>query len=127
MKERMKSNSKKKLEPEIVPKSALGEGVALLLKITHDVAPVFSTWLDVLKETDEDVFVDVGIPLHDLTFGHGDDNRERIEKGPFEDVEEEEEEEEEEERSLLSVVEKLRRREDEATEDDLPREDICTH
>ena len=93
-----------------------------MLKITHDVAPVFSTWLDVLKETDQDVFVDVGIPLHDLTLGHGDDDKERIEKGTFEDVDEEEEE-----RSLLSVVEKLRRREDEATEDDLPRRDICTH
>lgn len=73
-----------------------------MLKITHDVAPVFSTWLHVLKETDQDVFVDVGIPLHDLTLGHGDDDRERMEKGGYEDVDEQE-------RSLLSVVEKLRR------------------
>lgn len=46
--------------------------------------------------------MDVGIPLHDLTLGHGDDDRERMEKGGYEDVDEQE-------RSLLSVVEKLRR------------------
>jgi len=98
-------NGKKRPESEIVPKSALSESVALLLKIAHDVAPVFSTWLDVLKETDQDIFVDVGIPLHDLTFGHGDDDDgERMDKGgDYEDVDEEE-------RSLLSVVdEKLTR------------------
>jgi len=44
--------------------------------------------------------VDVGIPLHDLTFGHGDDDKEMIEKEDFEDVDEE--------RSFLSA-EKLRR------------------
>ena len=46
--------------------------------------------------------MDVGIPLHDLTFGHGDDDKEKIEKGDFEDVYKKE-------RSLLSVVGKLRR------------------
>jgi hypothetical protein len=50
----------------VVPKSTLGERVPLFTEISHDEAPIFSSRLDVLEQTNEDIFMDVGVPRHDL-------------------------------------------------------------
>jgi hypothetical protein len=50
----------------VVPKSTLSERVPLFLQISHDEAPIFSSRLDVLEQTNEDIFMDVGVPRHNL-------------------------------------------------------------
>lgn len=49
-----------------VPKRALGKGVAHLAEIGHDFGPLLGGEAQVAERGDEDVFVDLGAPLHDL-------------------------------------------------------------
>lgn len=49
-----------------IPKRALGEGVSLVAQVVHDLGPVAARQVDMLKQCDEDILVDLGTPSHRL-------------------------------------------------------------
>lgn len=51
---------------KFVPKRRLAECIALGLELVHDERPFGDCHLGVLEESNEDVLVDLGVPLHDL-------------------------------------------------------------
>lgn len=54
-----------------IPERRLSKRVIHGLEVLHNVVPVLSARLDVLKQTDEDILMDVGVPPHSLTSSHG--------------------------------------------------------
>lgn len=54
-----------------IPKGRLSKRVIHGLEVLHNVDPILSARLDVLKQTDEDILMDVGVPPHSLTASHG--------------------------------------------------------